>query len=238
MAAHRRHRAQRQHDDDRRPSRRRRGTEPPAALAAPGASPAARPAPRPPRTRPSRRPSRGRAAPAGTTSAMIDSAIDVAGPPNAPAIARASTSDARPLRERARRGADHQAEQRHAQRLAPVETIEEARADDPRDRRRRRVAARDQPEVRRSRCRAPRAKSGPSGITIMKSRMLTNWTAPTRKTIRRSEAATGRRARCRGRHAQPFRLRSRRARNSSNVAQRRYGLLRVSWPIVDVGVSP
>ena len=64
---------------------------------------------------------------------MIDSAIDVAGPPNAPAIARASTSDGETLRERARRGADDQAEQRDAQRLAPVEAIEEARADDARD---------------------------------------------------------------------------------------------------------
>src|SRR6188768_113227 len=31
------------------------------------------------------------------------------------------------------------------------------------------------------------AKSGPSGITIMKSRMLTNWIAPTRKTSSRSD---------------------------------------------------
>ena len=49
----------------------------------------------------------------GMTSAMIDSAIDVAGPPNAPAIARASTSDVQPARQRARRGSDHQPEDRH-----------------------------------------------------------------------------------------------------------------------------
>ena len=37
----------------------------------------------------------------------------------------------------------------------------------------------------------PAAKSGPSGITIMKSRTLTNWTAPTRKSSARSEMARG-----------------------------------------------
>ena len=31
------------------------------------------------------------------------------------------------------------------------------------------------------------AKSGPSGITILKSRMFTNWTAPTQNTTARSE---------------------------------------------------
>src|SRR5262245_25129676 len=35
-----------------------------------------------------------------------------------------------------------------------------------------------------------RAKSGPSGITIMKSRMLTNWIAPTRNTMKRSDRGT------------------------------------------------
>src|SRR5215212_3500464 len=37
----------------------------------------------------------------------------------------------------------------------------------------------------------PLAKSGPRGITIMKSRMLTNWMAPTRNTSVRSETLRG-----------------------------------------------
>src|SRR6188508_39421 len=39
------------------------------------------------------------------------------------------------------------------------------------------------------------AKSGSSGITIMKSRMLTNWIAPIRKMISRSDATRGSRPR-------------------------------------------
>jgi hypothetical protein len=100
---------------------------------------------------------------------MIDSEIDVAGPPNAPAIARAHTSDAEPCANAPAAVPMTRPEQRDAQRLAPIEAVEEACADDARDRGRRRVAAGDQPDVRGRDAERPRV-AGPSGITIMKSR--------------------------------------------------------------------
>src|SRR5712671_5313506 len=42
------------------------------------------------------------------------------------------------------------------------------------------------------------AKNGPSGSTIMKSRMLTNWTAPIRKMTVRSLGCRGMGSRCSG----------------------------------------
>ncbi len=157
----------------------------------------------------------------GTTSAMIESEIDVAGPPNAPAMTRASTSEVQTLRQRARGGADDQAEHRDGQRLAPVEAIEEERADDARDRGRRGVAAPDDAEVRRRDAERPR-EVGPERHHHHEVEDVDELDRPDEEDDQAFGGDDGlRRARRRAHGAQPFRLRSRRARNSSNVAQRR-----------------
>ena len=175
----------------------------------------------------------------GTASATIDSAIDVAGSAER---ARDRTRDhqrGEAVRERACRRARDQAEQRDAQRLAPIEAIQEAR---------RRRCRRSPPppcscprSVRGapSRCRAP----GVVGPERHHHHEVDDVDELDRADQKDDEAfgrrdGGARRAHVRAHDAQAFRLRSRRARNSSNVAQRRNGLLRVSWPIVDVGVSP
>ena len=121
--------------------------------------------------------------------------------------------------------AEHEPEHRDAERLAPIEAIEEERAGEPATRTPPRCSCRRRSRDARRGMPSARAKSGPSGITIMKSRMLTNWTAPTRNTRKRSETA---RAPVAGGAAvtfTPFAC-ARAGSESSSVAQRRKGLLR------------
>ena len=210
-----------EHDDDHAHPGDDEERQPPAAQASPAQSRSGTPSTdateNAPITAPIARPRRA----GGTTSAMIDSEIDVAGPPNAPAITRASTSEGSPCASAPDAGADDQAEQRDAQRLAPVEAIEEARADDARDRRRRRVAARDQAEVRRRDAERPR-EVGPERHHHHEVEDVDELDRADQEDDQALGGDDGRRrARRRAHGAQPFRLRSRRARNSSNVAQRR-----------------
>ena len=125
----------------------------------------------------------------GTTSAMIDSESEVAGPPKAPARKRAASKRGEAPGQRSGERPEHEAGHRHRECGTAVEPVEERRAGDAGQRRRRGVGAPQQSEPREGNVRATRAKSGPSGMTITKSQMLMNWTAPTRKTVQPSDGA-------------------------------------------------
>ena len=112
---------------------------------------------------------------------------DVAGPPKMTAISRAAINVLEAEGEPAEPGRNDESGHTEGEGLAPVEPIEKQRTDQPGQKRGESVGSSDQADPFASGMPSPLAKSPPSGITIMKSRMLINWIAAIRRTMLRSD---------------------------------------------------